>query len=114
QIAATFGFGYIVFGVTVEGSIVGFVLLAASVSILAAGVGLLVASVGRTEASARNVLIVAILGMSMLGGLWLPAFLLPKWVQDWSQCLPTTWAMRGLDGVTWQGQGLGSLWPSLL
>ena len=75
---------------------------------------LLVAAVGGTEARARSVFIVVILAVSMLGGLWLPAFLLPRWVQDWSLALPTTWAMRGLDGVTWQGQGFAAVGPSLL
>ncbi len=114
QIAVTFGFGYVVFGVTVTGSWIGFLLLAGSISLLSAGVGLLVAAIGRTEASARSIFIVVILAVSMLGGLWLPAFLLPRWVQDWSQTLPTSWAMRGLDGVTWQGQSLRDLLPCLL
>ncbi len=114
QIATTFGFGYLLFGVTITGSIVGFVLLALAMSLLAAGVGLLVAAVGRTEASARSVFIVVILAVSMIGGLWLPAFLLPRWLQDWSLALPTSWAMRGLDAVTWQGRGLDAVWPSVL
>jgi ABC-2 type transport system permease protein len=114
QVAATFGFGYLVFGVTINGSVAGFLLLATAVSLLAAGIGLLVASIGRTEASARSLFIVVILAVSMLGGLWLPGFLLPKWVQEWSLALPTSWAMRGLDGVTWQGLGLKAVWPSLL
>jgi ABC-2 type transport system permease protein len=70
--------------------------------------------VGQTEAGARSICIVVILAVSMLGGLWLPAFLLPKWVQDASLALPTSWAMRGLDGVTWQGSSLAAIWPSLL
>lgn len=114
QIATTFGFGYLFFGVTISGSVIGFLLLAISISALAAGVGLLVASIGRTEASARSVFIVVILAVSMLGGLWLPAFLLPKWVQEWSLALPTTWAMRGLDGVTWQGLNFAAVWPALV
>jgi ABC-2 type transport system permease protein len=85
--------------------------MAMAMSLLSAGVGLLVASVGRTEASARSISIVVILAMSMLGGLWMPAFLLPKWVRDWSTALPTSWAIRGLDGVTWQGAGLTAIWP---
>jgi ABC-2 type transport system permease protein len=114
QIAATFGFGYIVFGVTITGSVAGFLLLAAGMCLLSAGVGLLVAAVGQTEAGARSIFIVVILAVSMLGGLWLPAFLLPSWVQKASLALPTSWAMRGLDGVTWQGSSLASIWPCLL
>jgi len=101
----TFAVGRVAFGVTVNGSAVGFVLLAVAASALAAATGLLVAAVGGTEARARSVSTLVILGVSMVGGLWLPAFLLPGWVRDLALALPTTWAMHGLDGVTWQGRG---------
>lgn len=110
QVLVTFGFGYLAFGVKVSGSVSGFLLLAVGVSALAAATGLLVAAVGGTEARARSVSILVILGVSMLGGLWLPSFVLPGWARDLALSLPTTWAMRGFDGVTWQG---GGLWDSL-
>ena len=113
QVLVTFAFGYVAFGVTVAGSPAGFALLAVGVSLLAAATGLLVAAVGGTEARARSVCILAILGVSMLGGLWLPSFVLPAWARDLALALPTTWAMRGLDGVTWQGRGLAAVWPNV-
>jgi ABC-2 type transport system permease protein len=114
QVLVTFAFGHVVFGVSITGSWLGFAMLVLAVSILAAGVGLLTATVGGTEARARNIFIVVILGVSMLGGLWLPSFLLPRWAQDWSLALPTSWAMRGLDGVTWQGESFAGVLPHLL
>lgn len=111
---ATFGFGWAVFGVKLEGSLLGFVLLAVMVSGLAASTGLLVATVGGTEARARSICILVILAVSMLGGLWLPAFLLPEWVRGWSSALPTSWAMRGFDAVTWQGGSFMTVLPSIL
>ncbi len=112
QVAVTFGVGYFAFGVTIEGSVIGFVLLAVTACALAAATGLLVAALGGTEARARSVSILLILGVSMLGGLWVPAFLLPNWARELSQALPTTWAMRGLETVTWQGGGLLAALPS--
>jgi ABC-2 type transport system permease protein len=112
-ILATFGFGRLAFGVTVNGSWLGFALLAVAASGLAAATGLLVAAIGGTEARARNVSILVILGVSMIGGLWMPAFLLPGWIRDIAVSLPTTWAMRGLDGLTWQGLGLVDSLPSV-
>jgi ABC-2 type transport system permease protein len=106
MVLATFAVGRVVFGVTAAGSWAGFALLAAAGCGLAAATGLLVAAVGGTEARARSVSILVILGVSMVGGLWVPAFLLPGWVRDAALALPTTWAMRGLDRVTWQGRGL--------
>ncbi len=111
QIGVTFGFGAVFFGVTVTGSVAGFVLMALSAALLSAATGLLVAALGGNEARARSVAILAILTLSLLGGLWLPAFLLPAWVQRLALLLPTTWAARGLEGVTWQGLDLAGAWP---
>lgn len=113
MVLTTFAFGHFVFGVRVSGSVIGFLLLAITASLLASATGLLVAAVGGTEARARSVCILIILGVSMLGGLWLPSFVLPGWARDLSLSLPTTWAMRGLDGVTWQGRDLLASLPSV-
>jgi ABC-2 type transport system permease protein len=114
QVLVTFGFGYAVFGVAVTGSVTGFVLLALAACGLAAATGLLVAAIGGTEARARSVSILVILGISMVGGLWIPTFLLPEWVRDTALSLPTAWAMRGLGGVTWEGLGLRAVLPSIV
>jgi len=113
-IAVTFGFGAVVFGVRVNGSPAGFALMAVAAAGLSAAAGLLVAAVGGNEGRARSVAILAILTMSLLGGLWLPSFLLPGWAQRLAVLLPTTWAARGLEGVTWQGMGLAGAWPCAL
>ena len=113
MVLTTFAFGHLAFGVTITGSVVGFLLLAVVASGLAAATGLMVAAVGGTEARARSVCILVILGVSMLGGLWLPSFVLPGWARDLALSLPTTWAMKGLDGVTWQGRELVGSLPSV-
>ncbi len=111
QVLVTFGFGYLAFGVTIDGSVIGFVLLALAACGLASATGLLVAALGGTETRARSVSILLILAVSLLGGLWVPAFALPSWVRDVSLALPTTWAMRGLETVTWQRGGLLAALP---
>ena len=106
QVLVTFGVGYVAFGVTIDGSFVGFVLLALAACGLAAATGLLVAAIGGTEARARSVSILVILGVSMLGGLWVPAFLLPAWVRDVvAGAADDVGDARARNGVTWQGRG---------
>ncbi len=112
QIILTFTFGYVVFGVKVEGSLLGFGLLAIAAGGLAAATGLTVAAVGGTETRARSISILLILTLAMLGGLWVPAFLLPGWVRDIGWFLPTSWAMHGLESVTWQQASLTEVLPS--
>jgi ABC-2 type transport system permease protein len=96
-----------VFGVRVNGSWMGFVLIALAAALLASATGLLVAALGGNESRARSISILVILSLSLLGGLWLPAFMLPGWAQTLSLGLPTTWAARGLEGVVWQGMEFG-------
>jgi ABC-2 type transport system permease protein len=112
QLFTTFAFGHFVFGVSFGGSPFAFVLAACAIGVLAASVGLLVAALGGRESPARSVSILTILGLAMLGGLWLPSFLLPSWLRDVSLALPTTWAMRLLDSATWQGRELAATLPS--
>jgi ABC-2 type transport system permease protein len=103
QVAVTFGVGRLAFGVTVTGSAAGFCALALAAALLSAATGLLVAALGGSEGRARSLAVLAILTLSLLGGLWLPSFLLPEWVRRAALALPKTWAARGLEGVTWQG-----------
>jgi ABC-2 type transport system permease protein len=113
-IGVTFGVGAAFFGVTINGSVAGFVLMALSSALLSASTGLLVAALGGNENRARTVAILVILTLSLLGGLWLPSFLLPGWARKLALALPTTWAARGMEGVTWQGMPLAGAWPCAL
>lgn len=113
QLVVTFAFGFVFFHVRFEGSWLGLASVALGASVLAAAIGLCVAAVGRTEARARSVFVVVILALAMLGGLWLPAFLLPAWARDLASALPTTWAMRGLSGATWQAQPFSQMVPAI-
>ena len=104
----SFGFAMIVFHVRIEGSIVGFAMVAVACSMMAATFGLLVAALGRTPGTARGVSTLAVLVMVMLGGAWVPTFLFPKWVQAITVVVPARWAVDGLDATTWRGLGLSS------
>jgi len=111
----SFGFAMIVFGVRIEGSLIGFAMVALACSLMAATFGLLVAALGRTPGTARGVSTLAVLVMVMLGGAWIPTFLFPKWVQAITVVVPARWAVDGLDATTWRGLGLSSaLMPTLV
>ena len=110
----SFGFAMIVFRVRIEGSLVGFAMVAVACSMMAATFGLLVAALGRTPGTARGVSTLAVLVMVMLGGAWVPTFLFPKWVQAITVVVPARWAVDGLDATTWRGLGLSSaVFPTL-
>jgi ABC-2 type transport system permease protein len=111
----SFAFAIAVFGVRIHGSVAGFFSVAIACSMMAAAFGLLVASVGRTPATARGVTTLAVLMMVMLGGGWVPTFIFPAWLQQFTMVVPVRWAVDGLDAMTWRGIGFGgAILPTLV
>jgi ABC-2 type transport system permease protein len=103
----SFGFAMVVFGVRIDGSVLGFFSVAVACSLMAATFGLLIAALGQTPQAARGVSTFAVLLMVMLGGAWVPTFVFPAWLQQITVVVPARWAVDGLDAMTWRGVGLG-------
>jgi ABC-2 type transport system permease protein len=78
--AVLFTFARVVFGVKVEGSLLGFLLVCLSFALMTAAFGLVVAAYGRTPEATRPLAIFVTLIMVMLGGSWVPSFLFPAWL----------------------------------
>jgi ABC-2 type transport system permease protein len=105
-IGAVLLFGALFFGLRVGGgSAIGFVLVCLGTALMAATFGLLVASLGKSEQQVRGFAILAVLLMVMLGGAWMPTFLMPKMLARVGMFFPTRWAVEGLDAMTWRGLG---------
>jgi ABC-2 type transport system permease protein len=92
-----------VFGVRIDGSVIGFVAVLITFGLLTASFGLMIASLGKTPEATRGLAILVTLLMVMLGGAWVPAFIFPAWLQTLSMFVPTRWAIDGLDAMTWRG-----------
>ena len=101
--AGVYAVAFTAFGVRIEGSVAGFVLVLIAFSLLTASFGLLVSAIGRTPEATRGLAILATLLMVMLGGAWVPTFIFPPWLQQASLFVPTHWAVEGLDAMTWRG-----------
>jgi ABC-2 type transport system permease protein len=102
-LVAAFLFAGIVFGVRIQGSVVGFLAVCVGCAAMAATFGLLVAAIGQTPGGSRGVASLAVLLMVMLGGAWMPTFIFPAWLQRLTVVIPTRWAVDGLDAMTWRG-----------
>jgi ABC-2 type transport system permease protein len=108
-----FAAGMALFGVRIEGSVVGFVGIGIAFSAMTASFGMLIAALGRSPEATRGLAIFATLMMVMLGGAWLPSFMFPEWLQTASLAIPTRWAVDGLDAMTWRGLGLEAAWAPI-
>ena len=105
-LAVVFAFARIVFGVKIEGSLVGFLGICAAFSLMTAAYGMLIAALGKTPEAARGLATLATLLMVMLSGAWVPSFIFPAWMQTLTRFIPPRWAMDGLDAMVWRGLGL--------
>ena len=103
---ALFLSGIVLFHITIDGSLLGFLLVLAAFGLMSATFGLLVAALGKTPQAARGLSILAVLIMVMLGGAWFPTFLFPPTMQKLTLVMPTRWAIDGIDAMTWRGLGL--------
>ncbi len=108
-----FAAGMALFGVRIEGSVVGFVGIGIAFSAMTASFGMLIAALGRSPEATRGLAIFATLMMVMLGGAWLPSFMFPEWLQTASLAIPTRWAVDGLDAMTWRGLGMEAAWAPI-
>jgi ABC-2 type transport system permease protein len=104
-----YAFARVVFGVRIQGSMLGFLGVCAAFSLMTAAFGLLVATLGKTAEATRGLAILVTLLMVMLGGAWVPTFIFPKWLRAITVVFPTRWAMDGLDAVTWRGLGFSAV-----
>jgi len=98
------------FGVRIEGSVVGFVMITIAFAVLTSSFGLLIAALGKTPEATRGLAILATLLLVMLGGAWIPAFIFPEWLQTVTLFTPTRWAVDGLEAMTWRGLGIEAAW----
>jgi ABC-2 type transport system permease protein len=92
-----------VFGVRIDGSIIGFLGVGIAFALLTASFGLLIAALGKSPEATRGLAIFVTIIMVMLGGAWVPSFIFPEWLQTVSLFVPTRWAVDGLDAMTWRG-----------
>ena len=105
-VGVCFAFAMAVFGVRISGSVAGFAAVAVACALMASTFGVLVAALGNSPATARGVTTLAVLMMVMLGGAWVPTFIFPAWLQQFTLIVPVRWAVDGLDAMTWRGIGL--------
>jgi ABC-2 type transport system permease protein len=110
-----FAFAMIAFRVRIEGSVAGFAAVSIGCALMASTFGVLVAALGNSPATARGVTTLAVLMMVMLGGAWVPTFIFPAWLQQFTLVVPVRWAVDGLDAMTWRGIGFeGARGPVLV
>jgi len=107
QLAIIYLAAIAIFGVRIQGSLAGLLVLYVVFCLLNAAFGLMLATLSRSAGAARGIAMMVILLLVMVGGAWVPSFVFPQWLQQVALITPTRWAVDGLDAMTWRGLPFG-------
>jgi ABC-2 type transport system permease protein len=96
---------------TIGDSIGGLVLIAASVSFSAISMALLIASVAKTTEQATTIGGVLNIIFGALGGLMVPKFVMPRFMQDLADISPMSWGLEGFLDIFLRNGGVSDILP---
>ena len=114
QILFFLALGKFVFGVNLGANLPGVILLLLLLAWAAAGLGALAGSCALSEDKVIPICVLASLVMGALGGCWWPLELAPQTFRTVALCLPTGWAMAGLNQLISFGSGIDAALKPML
>ena len=109
EVGVVLGFGAVVFGVPMRGSILDLVLLCVLASMSFSALGLLIASRARTIEAVSGLMNSVMMPMWIVSGVFFSAQRFPDFVQPVIKALPLTAAIDALRMNMLQGAGLGQV-----
>ena len=113
ELAVLLGFGSLILGVPIRGSIVTLVLVAFVGASAFGAIGLLVSSRSRTVEGVSGLTNFVMLPMWIFSGVFFSSSNFPAVIQPVVQALPLTALVNGLRAIMLQGAGLGAVLPQL-
>jgi ABC-2 type transport system permease protein len=113
EVAAVLGFGWLVFGVPVRGTIADLFLLCLLASLSFSSLGLLIASRVQTIEAASGIMNCIMMPMWIVSGVFFSAQRFPDAVQPVIKALPLTAIIDALRANMLQGAGLAQVGPQI-
>lgn len=113
QIGLMFLVGIVVFKMR-TGHIPALLLVSCGLAAAANGLGLLVASVGKTEAQVETLAVLLAVTLAALGGMMVPSFIMPGFLQSIAWFTPHAWALSGYQDVIVRGLSINDIIPETL
>jgi ABC-2 type transport system permease protein len=113
EVVVLIGFGTLVFGVPLRGSVAGLALTCLLSSLCFSGLGLLIASRVRTIEGASGLMNLVMLPMWIFSGVFFSSANFPDAFQPFIQALPLTAAIDAFRSSMLEGAGLHALLPDL-
>ncbi len=106
--------GFLVFKVTVAGSLPLLLLLTGLFLVTTLGIGLLISTVASTQQEAMLTTMMTLLPSIFLSGFFFPLAAMPTWLQLISYLIPLRYYLIIARGIVVKGVGVAALWPEIL
>ena len=91
----------------------GLIAVSLATAAAASGLGLLVATLAKTAEAAGGLGALIAVMMAAIGGCFVPAFIMPAFMQTLSKAVPHAWALQGYQDVLVRGYSLGQVMPEV-
>ena len=92
-------------------SILALILMSISSSIAAIGYGLAIGGVARTNQQASIFGAVSVVILAAIGGVWIPTFIMPPFMQIISKISPLNWGLNGFNEIFVRDGGIYDILP---
>ncbi len=92
---------------------VGVILVAMAMALCSSGLGILIAALARTESQIGGLSTLILWGAGILGGSFVPLFILEQFLGTLPRIVPHYWANRAFENLLIRGLGLGSVGAEL-
>ena len=112
QIVLMFAVGVFFFHMKL-GDPMAMMVVSLALALAANGLGLVVASLGRTEAQVNGLSVFLAITLSALGGMLVPAYIMPGAMKTISLFTPHAWALAGYQDVIVRGLGVHQVLPEV-
>ena len=109
QVTLMFAIGVLAFGMSLGNSFAALAAVTLATAAAATGLGLLVASLGKTERQISGISTLLSLTLAAIGGVMVPVFVMPDFMQTLAKISPHYWAMQGYQDVIVRGLGVQSV-----
>jgi ABC-2 type transport system permease protein len=113
QITAMLGLSRLLFRIDLGSSLVGLVLVSLAAAATATGLGVLVAALARTDAQVGAISTILLITLAVLGGCFVPRWVMPEWLQTLGLLTPHAWAVDAYQALMVQGAGLVDVLPAV-
>ena len=113
QIAIMLGVSSLLFKMSLGHSVGGLIIVSLAAAAAATGLGVLVATLAHTEAQISGLTVLLLLTLSVLGGCFIPRFIMPEWLRTVGLVTPHAWALDAYQDLLVRGYNFWEVLPKV-